>query len=145
MNHASFLTRMHECLDERRDPLDDAEVQAFLLEHPEHLAAIAELRACLHSIDRESLRAASAADRTMPNVRRRQHLVALAATAAVVALTLLLVRDRGADRPVSHVFTSTLRELAPRAHIAAAFEIRETLAASPSTRVSVYERRSEPR
>lgn len=143
MNHASFLARVDECLDARRDPLDDADVQAFLLEHPEHLVAIAELRACLRAIS------------PAPHLRRRKHFVALGLTAAAVAMALPLVLPRvvpqsgnggrGADRPVSRVFAATMREWAPRAHVAAAFEIRETLAASPATRVSVYERRSEPR
>ncbi|MBL8749390.1 MAG: hypothetical protein JNK78_09520 [Planctomycetes bacterium] len=141
MNHATFVARVDECLDERRDPLDDAEVQAYLLEHPEHLDAIAELRACLRTVGTVA---------APPARRRSKRFVAPAAVvaaAAAIALVMRLVRsdDDTVTRPVSHIFTSTLRELTPRAHVAVAFEIRETLAASSSTHVVVYERRSEPR
>ena len=45
MNRASFYVCVQECLDLRQDPLDDANILAFVEEHPEFLEALVDLRA----------------------------------------------------------------------------------------------------
>lgn len=153
MNDAEFTTRVHECLDARADPLDDQAVCAFLAAHPQHLAAFADLRARLAQV--ASMRgAARPAPATVQHAQaRRIRWPSLAGIAVAAGLALLvpgtLVRGDGTAPPTtggsSRVLATSLTELRPRAWAAATFEVRQTLLTTASTRVSVCERRSEPR
>ena len=44
LNRDSLWPRVQEHLDARRDPLDDPDVQRFLLDNPQHLEEFAELK-----------------------------------------------------------------------------------------------------
>lgn len=101
IDHDTFLARVDACLDERRDPLDDADVVAFLDAHPEHLQAFAEQRADLHAL--AGLPAAAdrggepATARRAP--RRRRLLPLLAATAVAAGVAFAVAFDDRGDSP----------------------------------------------
>lgn len=136
MNSAAFHARVQECFDARIDPLDDDRVCAFLDAHPEHLPAFAELRACLAAVP-------SLDEPVMPRPRRRLPWL-LFVTSAAAVLAVVSTRSDAPPRPPSRILATSMRELRPRANAAASFEVRQVIA-SPSTRLEIFERRTEPR
>lgn len=140
MNHAEFTMHLHECLDARREPLDDEAVCAYLQAHPEHLAEFAALRAKL------DLLAAAPVPVPVPVRRSAWWPLGLLATAASGAFVMWWSDAPAVPAPTASAILSTsLEEQPARAHAAATFEVRQTLLATTSTRLLVYERRSEPR
>jgi hypothetical protein len=135
MNHADFTTRLHECLDARHEPLDDEALCAYLQNHPEHLAGFAALRASI------GLLAAA----PVPARRSAWWPLGLLATAAASGAFVLCADDPPAVHAASGILSTSLEETPARAHAAVTFEVRQTLLATASTHVLVYERRSEPR
>ena len=82
--------RAQQSLDERRDPLADAELRALLLEHPDDALALAELRAVLSESERADIPL---------RVERRSRWIPVAAAAALALVALLgwrAVRPLGA-------------------------------------------------
>lgn len=138
MNAARFHARVEACFDERIDPLDDPAVVAFLDAHPEHLPAFAERRACIAAVT------ALGTPRTNAPQRRRRWLLRVGAAAAAAALAIVMLRLDTDQRPPSSFLASTVHETRPRANVAASFELRQVIASS-TTRLELYERRTEPR
>jgi hypothetical protein len=134
MNETAMLARVQQCLDARRDPLDDAEVVGFLDSHPEALALVAAMRA-----DARALPELAA----LPAKHRRRWWLAPTAAAAVVAL--LLAWPRGVDTAVPRILAASLEEVRPRQHLAANYFVREPLIATASTVLETWQYRSEPR
>ncbi|MCB9877155.1 MAG: hypothetical protein H6835_06080 [Planctomycetes bacterium] len=126
-SNADFEARLQQRLDERRDPLDDPQLVAWLDAHPERLAAFAGLRDDLRGLGAESPRPAA--------VPRRAARVALAAVAVVaVAGTAILgvvLRQpppaAPAARSPGRVLTASLEGHPPRLYAAADFAVRESL------------------
>lgn len=139
MNATEFHVRVQDCLDARIDPLDDAELCSFLDRHPEHLTAFAELRTCLAAITALGMPAGAP-----PRRRPRRRLLVVVAAAAVAILAVGSASHEVTARPPSLVLASALREQRPRLNVAASFEVREVIV-SPTTRLEIYERRTEPR
>ena len=80
-----FWRRVDAALDERRDPLDDPEVQRLAAEHPELLDELARLRAALAHLPDEPRKRST---------RRVASFAAAAALLATLALAWWLRRDR---------------------------------------------------
>ncbi len=78
MNEALW-TRVQSALDERRDPLADGEVRAWLLEHPDDALELGDLRAAIGAVER--------ADNPL-RASRRSRLVPMAAAAGFALLAL---------------------------------------------------------
>lgn len=136
MNAARFHARVEACFDERIDPLDDPAVVAFLDAHPEHLPAFAERRACIAAV--------TALGTPRDNAPHRRRPWLLLAGAAAAALAIVMLRLDTDQRPPSSFLASTVHETRPRANVAASFELRQVIASS-TTRLELYERRTEPR
>lgn len=66
IDFAEYQSRLQQSLDERRDPLDDSKLQAFLEAHPEHLQAFAEQRSVLETIASPAWREQASAEQTVP-------------------------------------------------------------------------------
>ena len=75
--------RIQELLDQRRDPVDDPAVQAWLLQQPEQLEAFAQLRAALAS-----------GPRSAAPPQKRLPLLPLVAVTFVAALVAAIVAVR---------------------------------------------------
>ena len=56
-NREQYWEQIQDLLDERRDPFDDEEVTAWLLEHPEELDAVVRMRTALSILERAPRRA----------------------------------------------------------------------------------------
>ena len=82
--------RIQQLLDQRRDPVDDPAVQAWLLQQPEQLEAFAQLRSAL------SPRSAA---RPMPHRRLYVPLVAVALLAMLAAVRAFTVDTAAAPIP----------------------------------------------
>ncbi|MBL8728763.1 MAG: hypothetical protein JNM25_10060 [Planctomycetes bacterium] len=140
MNAADFDRRVHACFDARRDPLDDAEVCAFLAAHPQRLPAFARLRETLRRLP-------EVAPRTRRHRRSAGWLAGMAvAAAAAIAVAVAWPRVRAAGtapRPV--IFGAELREIRPRAYAAVQYSLRQRLVVSATTTLETYERRSQRR
>ena len=136
MNGDTFFARLHDCLDARRDPLDDAELVAYLDEHPEHLAAFAALRADLRAL-------------AVPRATRRRWPWFVAAGSAAAAAFVAVAVAAWAREPepacTPRILTASLEDLRPRAHIAVSWCVRQPLIRTPTTTFETWERRSEPR
>jgi len=107
VSREAYLAALHDALDARRDPLDDAVVRDWLAAHPEDLDEFAAMRVALATAVRP-LRAA----------RRRIWPLAALPLAAAAALLLLLRLEQqpaapraaattGAILAVAHVATVT--------------------------------------
>ena len=93
MNHDAFGERVNAALDERRDPLEDPQVQRELERSPERLDELERL-----------LRAANTLENAPPRERRRRTAAALIVVAAAVAALLTLQHLRSAtDRSTETV------------------------------------------
>jgi hypothetical protein len=139
MNEHTFFARLNECLDDRRDPLDDAELAAFLDAHPEHLDALAALRADLLALGRASRTTAR---------RRRWSWLAAAAVAAAAAFAVA-VWPRAPHPPCTpcspRILAASLEELRPRTYISADLRMQQRLLRTATTTFETWEYRSEPR
>lgn len=146
-----FDTRLQQLLDERRDPLDDPQLVAWLDAHPERLAAFAALRDDLLRLDPQLADAQTQPQQlrtaAMP---RRMRLVAVAAAAAAAALLFVFARrepERSggstsptqttpspqlvANRSPGRVLTAHLEGHSPRLYAAAEFTLHESLWQTP--------------
>jgi hypothetical protein len=86
--------RLHTLLDQRRDPLDEPDVQAWLLERPDQLEAFARWRSALGTTPMRAPQASPS--------RRWKRLLPLAAVllaAAVVGTRQCVVRPASAPLP----------------------------------------------
>jgi hypothetical protein len=74
----ALWTRVQSALDERRDPLEDPAVRAWLLEHPDDALALGDLRAALETFEKADLPLrASRISRRVPLAAAALALVAL--------------------------------------------------------------------
>jgi hypothetical protein len=138
LDDVTFLARVQAHLDARRDPLDDADVLAFVDAHPERLAELATLRADA----RELARLPVASRRPAPRFARRYAWLAAGAAAALAAMLLHTSRP---TPPAGRIVAASLHEQRPRAHAAATFFVREALVSTATTRWQAWQYRSEPR
>ncbi|MBK7645137.1 MAG: hypothetical protein IPJ19_19180 [Planctomycetes bacterium] len=74
-----FWMSVQTALDERRDPLGDAQVREWLFEHPEDALEVCELRAALEQFERADIPL---------RARRRSLALPLAAAAALALIAL---------------------------------------------------------
>jgi hypothetical protein len=91
MNPAELPDRFHVLLDERHDPLDEPEVQSWLLQHPDRLEAFARWRAMLGTVP-------GSQPLPLPGPARPPVLLPLAIAAAAVAFAIVSAR---LSRPVA--------------------------------------------
>lgn len=137
---AEYLRRLQAALDGRRDPLDDAELCAFLDTHPDELERFA--------VFRQRLRVLPAAAAARPgHLPARKSMLLVAAAGAVLALLFLAPAQpdgQGAAAP-GRVLTATLQELRPRAYAAVTYTVHEVFVATPTTTLETFELRSERR
>lgn len=137
MNAADFDRRVQQHLDARRDPLDDAELCAFLADHPDRLPTFGRL--C------ETLRWLPAAH---PRPARRRRWPFAVATGAVAAAALLLAIGWAPPEPTppkSRILRADLYEIQPRAFAAVHYAVRQPLLVDATTTLETYENRSERR
>lgn len=139
MDDVTFLARVQAHLDARRDPLDDADVVAFVDAHPERLAEFATLRADARELAR------SAAATRRPARRYASRYSWLTAAAAVAGLASMLLPTRQPTPPAGRIVAGSLHEQRPRAHAAATFTVNEALVSTATTRWQTWQYRSEPR
>ena len=156
MNERDYERRLQRCLDERRDPLDDAELVEFAGQEPARIERLATLRARLSQLSRlAQLPAVVAPPAAVPSRRSwRWWVVAgsLTAAAAVVAaglLTRLSLRGIVVPAPVAAVrgaiVSAELQEIRPWARSTAQFTVREVLASGASVQFETFEQRSAVR
>lgn len=172
IDFAEYQSRLQQALDERRDPLDDAEVQSFLEAHPEHLQAFVEQRDVLEQIALEQFKLEPASGPPVafaapaPQQRRRPWLLA-AAAAIVTGATLFgagwwaahavdgnatdpdsnarIAKEAGDSPRRSRILSATLQEVAPNVRPAASYTVRDRLVKTPTMTLEAYEHRSELR
>ena len=148
MNQTAFRQRVDACLDDRRDPLDDAQIVAFLDAHPEQLPGFAALCA-----DLRALRAAPSNGVAAPRRRpRTATMLSLTLVAAAVAIAWpLIASDRtaastdAAGSGEARIVTASLQEQPPLARKAGSYTIRQSLVRNGSTTFETYEHRSQAR
>ncbi|MGE3171014.1 MAG: hypothetical protein AB7O97_00205 [Planctomycetota bacterium] len=90
---AAFDARLQRCLDDGVDPLDDRAICDWLLEHPDALPAVAQLRERLQGM------AAAGAPPAAATARRRLVPRIAVLSAATVALCGMLLRGAGSAPP----------------------------------------------
>lgn len=100
-SRGALPARIQQLLDQRRDPVDDPAVQAWLLQQPEQLEAFAQLRSALSP-------GPGSAGRLMPHRRLYVPLVAVALLAVLAAVRAFTVDTAAAPIP-RPVFASTGR------------------------------------
>ncbi len=134
MNAPDFERRIQQCWDERRDPADDAEVQAHLLAHPELLEDFARWRTSVHAVSAS----------TEPSVRRPMPWRVMAAAAIVIVSagwwwsSSSTAEAAGAGHVVSSTFETATG--GPRATVA--WREQRVLVATPDTTFTITEHRS---
>src|SRR5262245_44348526 len=134
MTPAAFYDLLHGCLDERRDPLCDATICAWLERNPGELERVADLRARLLLLPRF----AAPQPAQLRGTRRLPALLAAAGLAGTAAVVLLSTHVPAPGR----VLSASLVETPPRAYAAVSFTVREVLAATPTMRLETTELRS---
>jgi len=159
IDHDTFLARVDACLDERRDPLDDADVVAFLDAHPEHLQAFAAQRADLRALAGLPVAAdrggEPATARRAPRRRRLLPLLAATAVAAGVAFAVVFgdrddspgVAPSDVDpsidgpppRPASRILSASLETHATRAYASVDYTVFRPLVQDTHTTFETYE------
>jgi ferric-dicitrate binding protein FerR (iron transport regulator) len=138
MNETDFATRLHACLDARRDPLDDQALCAWLAEHPEQLEAFAALR--------QRLAALPAAVPAARSHRRPRAALRLAVAAGIAAAVLAVAWPRSEPLPpVRGILAASLEERQPRAGAAVSFTVRQGWPLAPGVVLETYETRSQLR
>ena len=101
MNRDDFFEQVNLALDDRRDPIDDVRVRAWLIEHPEDFEALERLRTTLDHL------ASTSHPRTPDLIRRVASIAALVvATASVSLLAWKGVRTEpvGSPQAAAHIY-----------------------------------------
>jgi hypothetical protein len=136
MNRETFDVRLQVCLDERRDPLDDPALVAWLDAHPDQLEAFAEQRrrfAVLALPDPPPL--------SLPKRRRWIASVGIAAAACIAAL-LLKTNDRAApsltSRAPGRILAAVIEPFVAPVGVVAPVRTTEVLIAQPGVRVEMF-------
>lgn len=130
-----FDARLQQLLDERRDPLDDPQLVAWLDDHPERLAAFAALRDDLQHLGSR----ARTQEARAPTSSRRARLgaAAVAVAAALVLVFALRETTRTAEQTQTEqhspgrVLTAHLEGHPPRLYATADFTLHESLWQTP--------------
>jgi hypothetical protein len=146
MNADPMFARLHDRLDRGEDPLDDAELVAWLETHPESLDQAVRLRADARDLPRLPR------PTSLPHHSRRPPWLRAAAVGialgSVAAATVLLV---GSGTPTAtpaagpRIVTAHFEELRARAHASAAFFVHDARSASASATLDSYTLHSEHR
>jgi anti-sigma factor RsiW len=131
MNEQQFTERLHECLDARREPLDDGELCAYLESHPEQLEAFAQLQASLAALPTTARRTAPA---------RRRGFVAAALLLASVATAIALASRR--PPPLGRVLAASIETLPATAGLSVTWHERRILLDRPDARIEQFTRHS---
>ena len=128
--------RLQQCWDERRDPLDDAGLCAWLSDHPEALPGFAQRRALV----------AALATMPVPTRRRRVAGSALVLAAGLAGLCLFLAWPAPVSaRPAGRVLAATVEFTPPRALASVTWRERTVLCATPDVRIEITDQRSQRR
>lgn len=133
MNHADYERRLHECLDRREDPLDDARVQQYLLQHPEAVEEFA---------DRQHLLATLAPHRASPRVPTGHRWPWLLAAAAAVAAAAVLAMPGTTAAPSHQLLDGSLTERTAPCAATLSWRTREVLVQTPTTTLEIVEQGS---
>lgn len=133
MNHADYERRLHECLDRREDPLDDARVQQYLLAHPEALETFA---------GQQHLLATLAPHRASPRVPSRHRWPWLLAAAAAVAAAAVLAMPGASTALDRHLLDGSLTERTAPCAATLSWRTREVLVQTPTTTLEIVEQGS---
>ena len=128
MNETEFTMALHECLDARRDPLDEPTLCRHLAEHPEQLESFAVLRERLAGLSEPAAAVAGAA--TTLHARRRPalsrlYVIGALALAAAIAIAAVWPTPAGPTPPSRGILAASLEELRPRAGAAVSFTVRQ--------------------
>ncbi len=171
IDYREYRQRVNRYLDERREPLDDPQVVAFLDAHPEHLQAFSEECADLEAV--ATVPVATMPVATMPvaksigtptvQVPTKRRWLYAAAAAALFGLGWLAasglaanehtVRTANPDnqsyaesaaRP-SRILSATLHEVEPTLRPAAFYTVHDPLVRTATITLEAYEQRSELR
>lgn len=167
IDHQEYRARLTRCLDDRREPLDDTELVAFLDAHPEHLDDFASERADLRevaSLPSTTLPSTILPSKILPRPKWRAPITAAAAatfalgwgiwqavpgdfstgegTARVAAST---ATGTGLGQRPSRILSASLLEVEPRLHAAANYTVHERLVQNARITLEAYEQRSELR
>jgi hypothetical protein len=135
MTNAEFERLLQECWDERRDPADDPQLCAWLLEHPEALEDFARRRAAILALAA-----------THAPARRRSPVRLVLLAAALVAAAALLLRFQTAARPpAGRILAATLETSRPRAHSSVTWREHQVLCDPPHARLEIIQHKSERR
>jgi hypothetical protein len=140
MNHAEFHTHLHECLDARRDPLDDPELSAFLADHPRELEGFVALRERLAALPLLATPAPAPVDRAW----RATPWLLLGVVAAAAMLTIWWSTPTAAAAPRGRVLAASLCPIRPTLAAAATSHARTVLLTRPDAHLEVFIRWSTP-
>ena len=101
MNRDNFFEQVNLALDERRDPIDDARVRSWLVEHPEDLETLERLRRILDGLAEPSRTRKRGIVRRVASI-----LVLAAATLAIVLWVQGSHSEAPSDTPeaAAHIF-----------------------------------------
>lgn len=149
MNEIDYERLLQRCLDERRDPLDDAALVAFAAEDASRIERLATLRERLSTLP--ALVAPSG--RSAPRRSWRWWTVAGVLSAAAGVLAALSLREIVGPGPVAPpgpalrgaIVSAELQEIRPWARSTAQFTVREVLASGAGVQFEVFDQRSAVR
>ena len=157
MNALQFEARVNAILDERRDPLDQPDVIAYLERHPEALLRFARQRDDLSRLQRTARPTENARAHAPQTAHRWRRVGAIAtgtAVAAAVAIVAVAVAPpaatpaaaaaSAATHPPRIVSASLVQTRSP-ARIAGSFALRQPLVANANTLLEHYETWSKVR
>jgi hypothetical protein len=151
MTPTAFHARLHAGLDERRDPLADPAIVAFLAEHPAALDAYARLQ-------ERCIALPASAPRPAPLRRPLPWLAAAATIAAIVAVAAVLASagphvgagatNRSAAptaaRATGRVLAASLDAITPSLQAATPVSVRGVLLDAPGAHLEVFTTWSVP-
>lgn len=170
----AFYELVDRCLDDRRDPLDEPEVIAFLAANPEHLDAFVGEREALRALGHGAtirplnrVASSSAAPQVAKPAKRtpcKTELLSAVAVAAAAGIALWFVLSNPCNaeasqfvadqpdpdqRPASQrpprILSATLQEDAPMLNAAASYTVHDHLVRTDSVLFEAYEQRSQRR
>ena len=140
MNRAEFHTRLHECLDARRDPLDDPQLGAFLADHPDELEGFVALRERLAALPLF----AAPLPAPVRTWRRAAPWLLAGVIAAAALLTVWWSTPTAAAAPLGRVLAASLVPIRPTLAATATSHARMVLLTQKDAHLEVFTRWSTP-
>ena len=133
ITRGQFEARVQACQDERRDPLDDDAVVAWLEAHAEDLERFAAEREALSTLA------------TLGRPTRSRARLAFAAAAATLLVAGFAFLRSGPEASRGRILAASFEEIVPLARAAASFYERDVMIDTCTARLEFFTLRSERR